>query len=402
MEKKNIPRWDTLGKVAFDAARSPEGFLEAKAPITKCGVFAYEQKDGTVLRELRHPDDVYAAQALKSMEMMPIQVDHVAMLTPDNSKSLQVGQVGNNIMVAAPHVWGNLRLTAREGIDAATLQGKDGLSCGYFCDLVIEPGVYNGEQYDARQVNLVYNHLALCTVPRLGDELRVSMDSAGAFQTERKPRLDSTSQQENPMNVKIIAANGIAYDALPEVAAEVKRLQDALAKATADAATAAATASALLDSTKAALQTTADTATAKADSLQEKVTALEAEAKKIPQLVADGIKARIGLVQIAAKTLDEAALEKIDGMTDLDIKKAVILAREPKANLDGKSEAYLDARFDSATENLDEDVRVQALADSREKVAPRIDSRGAHEGQDAARERMKQNLLNGNKVVAAK
>lgn len=400
MGTKNIPRWDTLGKVIFDAQRSPEGFVQARAPLTKTGVFPYEQKDGTILRELRHPEDVYAGAALKSMEMMPIQVDHIAMLTPENSKALQVGQVGNNIEVSSPHVWGNLRLTAREGIDAATLQGKDGLSCGYFCDLVMEPGVYNGEQYDARQTNITYNHLALCAIPRLGDELRVSMDSAGAFQTERAARADST--QENPMNVKILAHNGIQYDALPEVAAEVKRLQDALTKATTDAATASATATTLLDSTKATMQAAIDTATAKADASTAKVTGLEAEAKLIPTKIADGIKARIGLVQIATKTLAEADLAKLDSMTDAEIKAAVITARQPEIKLDGKSEAYIQASFDIATANLDADNSEAAIAATRAATAPRIDSRGATEGQDAARERMKANLTNGNKVVAAK
>lgn len=402
MAKNTTPRWDTLGKVTFDAQRTPEGFLQARAPMTKCGVFAYEQKDGTILRELRHPDDVYAATALKSMEQLPIQVDHVAMLTPDNCQALQVGQVGNNIEVGAPHVWGNLRVTTRKGIDAATVEGKDGLSCGYFCDLVMEPGVYNGEQYDARQINIVYNHLALCTTPRLGDELRVSMDSAGAFQTDRKPRNDSDPQKETPMNVKILAENGIQYDALPEVAAEISRLNKALGTAKTDAATAASAAQAMLDSTKATMQAAIDKATGRADAAEAKVTELDKEVKAMPTKIADGIKSRIGLVEIATKAMDAAGIAKLDSMTELDIKKAVIMARDPEAKLDDKSEAYIQAAFDFNTKNLDQDRSDSALAAARAATAPRHDSRGAVEGQDAARDRMKANLANGNKVVAAK
>ncbi len=99
---------------------------------------------------------------------------------------------------------------------------------------------------------------------------------------------------------------------------------------------------------------------------------------------------------------ENATAAKLDGMTDLEIKKAVIMARQPDAKLDGKTETYIDARFDSVAENLDAENSETAIAAAREAVAPRHDSRGAVEGQDAARARMKANMLNGNKVVAAK
>jgi hypothetical protein len=267
----------------------------------------------------------------------------------------------------------------------------------------MESGVYKGEQYDARQINIRYNHLALCTIPRLGEELRISLDSAGAFQTDRKPRVDSTSQQENPMSMKVTLDNGISYDAVPEVAAEMKRLKDELARVKGDAATAATTAANTLASSKQEMQKVIDTEKGRADGLQDKVTKLEEEAKKLPAQIADGIRRRAGLVKVAEKVLPEAEVTKLDSMSEMDIKKAVILARNPKAKMDEKaSEDYITSRFDSIVEAMDEEDADAGIAAQRAAAAPRHDGRLPVEGQDAARARMVENLKNGNKVVAAK
>jgi len=50
---------------------------------------------------------------------------------------------------------------------------------------------------------------------------------------------------------------------------------------------------------------------------------------------------------------DRAGVEVKDGMSDIDIKKAVITAIYPAAKLDGKDEVYVSARFDAAVEDLD-------------------------------------------------
>jgi hypothetical protein len=50
---------------------------------------------------------------------------------------------------------------------------------------------------------------------------------------------------------------------------------------------------------------------------------------------------------------DRAGVEIKDDMADLDIKKSVITAVFPKAKLDGKDEAYISARFDSAVDTME-------------------------------------------------
>ena len=38
---------------------TPQGYIRADAYATRAGVFSYQYADGTVIRELRHPDDVF-------------------------------------------------------------------------------------------------------------------------------------------------------------------------------------------------------------------------------------------------------------------------------------------------------------------------------------------------------
>lgn len=62
------------------------------------------------------------------------------------------------------------------------------------------------------------------------------------------------------------------------------------------------------------------------------------------------VKARVALERVAAPILGAGV--RLDEMSDLDVKKAVIAKRHPKADLKDKDEAYVNARFDAATENL--------------------------------------------------
>lgn len=379
-----VKRWDKLGAVKFDAQVTGEGWIQAVCPVTRTGVFSYQMPDGTVLRELRHPDDVFSSASLKTLEMIPLQVRHVAMLTPDNCKELQAGHVGQDIKVGAPYVWAPVRITTQEGIDAAK-SGVDQLSCGYFCNVVAEKGVYNGEEYDARQKDIVYNHLALCEQARLGPELRFAMDAQDAIQAERDSRLDSDPKKENPMLVKVTLPTGHAYDAAPEVGTEYRRLTEELATTKQAMATADSAAKAAAAEAKRLSDAEIEKLKGERDAIQGKLDTALADLKKVPAQIKDSVRARINLEAAAAKVLDEADVAKLDGMDDDQIRKAVIMAKQPDAKLDGKSAEYILARFDSLIENLDEEDGDTAMAETRAAVAPRQDSQPAKDSADGAR-----------------
>lgn len=355
------------GEMRLNAEKTPEGYLRATAKVARTGVFPYRNQDGTVRFELRHPDDVFKRAAMDSLKAIPVTLEHPRqMLTAANSKELAVGHVGESIRADAPFVEADIVITDAAAIRAVEA-GKQELSCGYFLDLVEEAGVYDGQAYTHRQTNIRENHLALTDKARLGPELRIDSDVPFAVLTE--VRINSNQNQEKPM--KKIMINGIEYDAAPEVANELARLTTALNATKAEK-----------DTAKAAL----DTMTGERDGIKQKHDALVAEG---PAKLTAAVKARASLLGIASKAIDAEAFKKMDALTDLEIKKSVILAKAPKGtNLDGQTEAYIQARFDLATENQDADNADTALAAARGASANRQDNSGEKNGQDAARKRM--------------
>jgi hypothetical protein len=63
---------DSIGK--FEV--TPEGFLRIPAAVTRVGVFNYKQPDGSVIRELRLPEEVFNPDSLSSLKSIPITNDH--------------------------------------------------------------------------------------------------------------------------------------------------------------------------------------------------------------------------------------------------------------------------------------------------------------------------------------
>jgi hypothetical protein len=109
----------------------------------------------------------------------------------------------------------------------------------------------------------------------------------------------------------------------------------------------------------------ADLKKAKADALDE---------KRLDELVA----AKLAILDAA----DRAGVEVKADMPDADIKKAVITAVFPTAKLDGKDEAYLSARFDSALEVLESRADGESRAVAGEppsKGESRVDSATARQ-----------------------
>ena len=63
---RTVKRFDSLDAgrwMATPFIRTTEGFLTGRAIVTSIGVFTYQYADGTVLRELRLPEEVFSRQA---------------------------------------------------------------------------------------------------------------------------------------------------------------------------------------------------------------------------------------------------------------------------------------------------------------------------------------------------
>jgi len=310
------------------AQRRADGSLRADAAITRTGVFDYRNADGSLRREYRPDSEVFAPESLESFAGVPVTDDHPpALLTSKTAKKYACGATGDTVRKDGTHVNATLAV-----FDAATIAkmeaGKVYVSCGYECDLDETPGVSpEGERYDAVQRNIRGNHVAIVHSPRAGASARVRLD--GAAEMTPTPDEDTTVEEIEKLKAEVATEKARADAAEGATAAAVARA-DAAEKLAKDNELALATA-----------ESAAVAATARADA-----------AEKARTDAAEGataaIAARVELMTSARAVLGPEF--KMDGLSDRAIKCAVVKAVEKVDLVATRSDDYVTARYDAATE----------------------------------------------------
>jgi hypothetical protein len=410
---KTVKRLDALDPsrwMTIPFIRTPEGFLTGRAIVTGVGVFTYLNKDGSITRELRLPEEVFSGASLDTMKLKPVVNSHPdELITDGNVKKYQVGSLGSNPSSTVQErnydgftPWDKLTDGFHVAIDMIineadaindVLNGKRALSMGYECEVeTVEPGsVWCGVAYDCIQRNIRYNHCAIEDAARAGDAARIRMDSADfgpgdAVQINHK---DASGADPSPkpeegknMGMKKINLDGVEYEGeekLIQFYQDQKKRADAAEKDLEKART---------DGVEA--KTAASKMEAERDALKDRADKAEKELKEAkdkaldPKRLDEAVNARIVLFDAA----ERAGVEVKDGMTDLEIKKAVITTMYPSAKLDGKDEVYIAARFDAAVENLD----AHADGESRAVFGGGVSPASSRNDAAVARQRMIENL----------
>lgn len=164
--------------------RRSDGTILADAILTRCGVFEYHQPDGSVRRELRLPEDIFDPKSLKSFEGRPLTNDHPPeMIDAKNAKEFAVGALIGNVTPDGESLRGRLSIYDANTV-AAMENGKVQTSVGYVCDLAEGAGEHpKYGKYDARQTNIIANHISLVDKGRAGSA-HVRMDGATLFHEE--------------------------------------------------------------------------------------------------------------------------------------------------------------------------------------------------------------------------
>lgn len=310
------------------------GWLRVDGFVSRTGVFTYGMPDGTKRREWRPPEEVFKADALASFDLVPVTDNHPPeFLTAENTSKYSKGAV------SAPRVDGDKVAAVMLVTDAelvAKLQaGVDQVSCGYLCDLEDASGVTpQGEKYDAIQRNIRGNHVAIVPLGRAGPEVRVRMDAAG-LDDEAAPPPAPSATKGNQMKIRI---DGVDFD--PSTEAFAQALQKRDEKVAAETAALKAQVTAATEK--------ADKAEARADAAAEALEKAQAEIKELPAKLRADMAARAELDAKARSVLGKEA--KLDSLTPVDVRRLVLAKLSPDVKLDGKSEAYVEARFDAALE----------------------------------------------------
>jgi len=339
-------------------ARTPEGFLSGRAIVTSVGVFTYKNQDGSVSRELRLPEEVFSSNSLETMKMKPVVMDHPEeLVTQENIEQYQIGSLGSNPssevqyknfdgytppdqLTDGFHVAIDMIINKADAIEDI-LQGKRALSMGYECDTeMAEPGsVWCGIEYDCIQRNIRYNHCAIVDRARAGDAARIRVDNAEAVHAD-----NHSNQEVKTMGMKKINLDGVEYEGeekLIQSYLDQKKRADEADKALQDAKDGHARALSAMEADR-------DAHRDRADKMEKELQSAKAQVMD-PKRLDEAVRAKVLLVDAAGR----AGVEVKDGMSDLDIKKAVITALYPEAKLDGRDEVYINGRFDAAVEDLD-------------------------------------------------
>ena len=174
---KRVKRLDSIRLDKNDSTYfTDEGYLVDHPILTSCGIFEYTNPDGSIRRELRLPKYVFDEKSLKTYRGKPIIITHEAgVVDKNNVEKEQIGTILSDGYEDGEDVRAEIIV---HDTDSMKKCGLKELSLGYNLDLVEESGVWNGEQYDAIQTNIVINHLALVASARAGEQARLNIDGS--------------------------------------------------------------------------------------------------------------------------------------------------------------------------------------------------------------------------------
>lgn len=320
--------------------RTADGYLVAEVRTARTGIQDYAghevgKPELPVVKVYRPADQVFARDSLGSYAHKPVTNDHpTAAVTADTWKAVSVGQIGDEVARDGEFVRIPLVVMDAAAIKAID-EGKRELSAGYTCDLAWEPGTTpEGEKYDAIQKDIRINHVAIVEHGRAGSQARIGdgVRSWGAapVTSDQKPK------EEKIMTLKTVTVDGIPVEVTDQGATVIATLQSRLADAI---------------SKMTATETAHQTALAAKDAeLAKKDAELDATKTKV---LSDAdldkrVQARGDLIATAKAIAKDV---KTEGLSDAAIRKAVVAAKIGDAAIAGKSDAYIDARFDTLIED---------------------------------------------------
>jgi hypothetical protein len=292
--------------------RTADGYLTAVAKVARTGIQHYlgsevGRPDMSVVRVYRPPASVFDDAAMKSFAHRPMTNDHPSkFVDASNWRTVSVGHTGDEVVQDGKSIRVPLVMMDAQAISDVE-SGKRQLSAGYSCEIEFMDGVTeDGEQYDAVQTQIRCNHIALVGRARGGSDLKIGDDGKPIIPTRTVPMSDT--------NTRTVMVDGIPVITTDAGATVI----DALQRRLSDAASAAATA-------------TAANATAIAAKDTE-IGGLKAELQKAkdaavtPAQLDALVKDRSTLVGLAAALVPTL---KCDGLSDADIRKAVVDAKMP-------------------------------------------------------------------------
>jgi hypothetical protein len=338
---------DQSGRVAFteviDATgltgvkRHKDGYIAGRVKAARTGVQVYTGAemgipDMETVAVYRPVEEVMRIDALGSFKGKPITDGHPSeRVTADNWQAFARGTV-MGVQRQGDAVALDITISDASLVGKLESGAARELSAGYVANIDRTSGVApDGTAYDAIQRDIYVDHLAIVPKGRAGSEFRVG---DGANSWGARP-ITKSSQKETKMSdaQSTVVLGDEAVQVSAADAAKITAFKDAQAKALTDA-------QAAHDDALASKDAEIDKLKGQLDAANEKVLSDDA----LDQRVAD----RADLIGKANAIAKDVATK---GLSDAAIRKAVVAAKLGDAAISGKSDAYIEARFDVLAED---------------------------------------------------
>lgn len=318
--------------------KTKDGYLVGDVKCAKTGVQQYLAAElgvdgGGVINVYRPPEEVFSTDSLATYVGKPVTDDHPPEeVTSANWKVYASGDIGEGVLRDGEWVKVPVKLMDAQAVSKVE-SGKSEVSMGYTAEIDFVDGITpEGIAYQAIQRDIKINHLAIVDRGRAGVGNGFS-DSANSLKWGTSP---ITKVGDNQVTLKTLIVDGLTVETTEDSVDAVRKIADAKSLAV----------KALTDANveHKAVLATKDAELAAKDA--------EIDALKASKLSDADIDA---MVQARSDLLAKAKLvadADFTGLSDADIKKAAVVAKLGDAAIAGKTEAYIDARFDILVESV--------------------------------------------------
>lgn len=175
-----------------------DGFLRVKARVLAERVMPYGFKElvdvpeelGTgVVNMLVDRSSMTSAESLRTLEGVPVVAPDHIWVTPDNAQ-VSKGNTAGAPYIEGPYLTVDLLITDPQTISDIKERKLGEISAGYHAESIYEEGEFDGQPFQARQVGIRYNHIAVIPYGhgRAGQDVRIlnaKQPDTGGKQTMR-------------------------------------------------------------------------------------------------------------------------------------------------------------------------------------------------------------------------
>jgi len=280
-----------------------------------------------VVTVMRDEADVFDEASLASFRSAPVTIGHpktpeglALKVTAENSAELQVGVLEGMPTRDEDTLSGVLVIARQDAIDLIE-DGTKELSAGYTCDLEMvdsedgEPVIY--------QRNIRANHIAIVAKGRAGAMCAIADEDDTDVVEDEKPADEAVVEAEA---VEVTAEDEVSEPAAESVSEVVEPV---------------------VETSDEALTVTLEDAVA---TLTDERDALVAEVATLRDELDNSVEERVQTIMVAKDLTD---LDEFSGKSVQEIKHMVVADLMPNLDLDGRSEAYVCARFDVLAEDAE-------------------------------------------------